>query len=1355
MTDPAQAAWAALGMLVVVETTDPHALPEARRITEEELLAADAAYSPVRDDTELAGVYAAFGAPAPASPCLLGAVDAALHAARGTGGLVDPAIGARLVASGGPLHLRVEAQPAWPAIECDTGAGTLRVPAGVRLDLGATGKALIADRAAARIAAGGTGALVNLGGDIATAGPPPAGGWRVRVADDHRAGPTAARPSPLTTGALATSSTTVGAASRRPGASHRRHRPGDRGRGAPSRVAAATCVDANTASTAAIVLGDDAHPSGWPPPALPARLVAARRRGDARRPAGRRPPSHDAPCSPPAPRALVPHARDRRGHAAAAHRERRARASSSSSAGRPAGRAPRFVDRRAASLGLAARRRAASAMHVLTAVLDTFAPIRLLDAVVPFTGVYRPLWLGLGALAFDLPARADGHEPACAAASGCAPGAPCTGSPTRAGRSPCVHGLGHRLRHEGRLDAGAHARLRALRRGRRHRARGCCAATPARTRGARGPALAAVAVAVAALRSGCRPGRSRRGWARRVGHAGGAARRGRSRARRRPRARPRSAAGRRGRRRLQGRRPRRAAPGQPAPTGTAVVDLRCAQRSPGALRVRMAGSPLDGGGLMMQAARSRSAPPGDPARYRGRVDGLDGTSVARRRRRADGRALRLRARLCADRTRRAPVPPGDARPEAARMSRAADPARCRAVLAGVARLRRPDLAEHGSVHGRRPRAPDLIAAPAARRPARARRRRSSRPRSSCARSPRGRGRRVVVVNGAEGEPMSAKDRVLLERAPHLVLDGALAAAERGRRARRSWSAVPRSRSAPAPRSRAALAERDDPRRVRLGGACPTRYLAGEETALLRGARRAARRSRRSRRRGRPSAASRRRPTLVQNAETLAHLALIARHGPRLVPRARHGRRTPVRRSSPSAAPSRAPGRLRDRARHAAARRCVEAGGRHDEQPRAILVGGYHGAWLDAGRAGALALDDDALARARARLGAGRRRRAAAVGVPGRRGLARDDLAGRPRPRASAGRACTAWPRSPARSPRSRGAAPTPTRCAALRRWAGRSTAAAPATTPTASARFLRSALDVFAAEFELTTAATAPCERCTEPAVLAIPRRAGGRGMSRELRVDPIACTGHGACAELLPEMITLDDWGYPILAPGRCRPRCWPTPAAPRARARRSRSSSLRRRARPGAGAARSAAAPTEPARAVPCARWRACARGAARCPSRSLRDTPRSKMSPAVAGDARALVLDGHHARARRRRTSTPTPTRCRGAARSPAARRASARRRRRRLRARRRRARASASADGRARGRRAASARRARRTTASRSRSVTCSSPRVARVLQQVRDRRVEPIGLGQRQLGLRLGARRGRPARRPPRGAAAAR
>ena len=52
--------------------------------------------------------------------------------------------------------------------------------------------------------------------------------------------------------------------------------------------------------------------------------------------------------------------------------------------------------------------------------------------------------------------------------------------------------------------------------------------------------------------------------------------------------------------------------------------------------------------------------------------------------------------------------------------------------------------------------------------------------------------------------------------------------------------------------------------------------------------------------------------------------------------------------------------------------------------------------------------------------------------------------------------------------------------------------------------------------------------------------------MSSQLRVNPIQCSGHGACAELLPELVTLDEWGYPIIAPG-------PVPAALEREARRA----------------------------------------------------------------------------------------------------------------------------------------------------------------------------------------------------------
>ena len=138
------------------------------------------------------------------------------------------------------------------------------MPAGVEIDLGATAKALAADRARAAVRATGAGVLVNLGGDLAVAGRRPADGWPVLVTDDHRspvdgegqtiairaaASPPRARPC------------AAGARSR----GH--HHIVDPRSGLPAAevwrtvsVAAARCVDANTARTAAIVRGRDAPP---------------------------------------------------------------------------------------------------------------------------------------------------------------------------------------------------------------------------------------------------------------------------------------------------------------------------------------------------------------------------------------------------------------------------------------------------------------------------------------------------------------------------------------------------------------------------------------------------------------------------------------------------------------------------------------------------------------------------------------------------------------------------------------------------------------------------------------------------------------------------------------------------------------------------------------------------------------------------------------------------------------------------------------------------------------------------------------------------------------------------------------
>jgi FAD:protein FMN transferase len=124
------------------------------------------------------------GAPGPGQPLLGEALTVALAAARLTDGDVDPTCGTSLVRLGydrdfarARRHtstLREPAAPApgWLSVEFDQALGEVRVPTGTVLDLGATAKALAADRAATAIAAEvGCGVLVNLGGDIRVAGP--------------------------------------------------------------------------------------------------------------------------------------------------------------------------------------------------------------------------------------------------------------------------------------------------------------------------------------------------------------------------------------------------------------------------------------------------------------------------------------------------------------------------------------------------------------------------------------------------------------------------------------------------------------------------------------------------------------------------------------------------------------------------------------------------------------------------------------------------------------------------------------------------------------------------------------------------------------------------------------------------------------------------------------------------------------------------------------------------------------------------------------------------------------------------------------------------------------------------------
>jgi thiamine biosynthesis lipoprotein len=218
-------------------------------------------------------------------------VAAALRAARLTDGDVDPTVGEALIALGydrdfamvggaEPRRISIVPAPGWRTIKLDGEAGTIRLSRGVRLDLGAAAKALAADRAAAAAsAAAGCGVLVSFGGDIAISGPPPPGGWRVRVTDDHRSDVDApGQWITLSSGGLATSSTTVRTWATDSGPAHHLVDPAT-GRPATGiwrtvSVAAGSCLDANIASTASIIRGERAVP--WlESMCLPSRLVTA------------------------------------------------------------------------------------------------------------------------------------------------------------------------------------------------------------------------------------------------------------------------------------------------------------------------------------------------------------------------------------------------------------------------------------------------------------------------------------------------------------------------------------------------------------------------------------------------------------------------------------------------------------------------------------------------------------------------------------------------------------------------------------------------------------------------------------------------------------------------------------------------------------------------------------------------------------------------------------------------------------------------------------------------------------------------------------------------------------------------
>lgn len=318
---------------------------------------------------------------------------------------------------------------------------------------------------------------------------------------------------------------------------------------------------------------------------------------------------------------------------------------------------------------------------------------------------------------------------------------------------------------------------------------------------------------------------------------------------------------------------------------------------------------------------------------------------------------------------------------------------------------------------------------------------------------------VVVGNGAEGEPASNKDKSLLWISPHLVLDGLQLAAEAvasravGLYVHRNPRLHQHLAAAIAQRARAGV----DAARVDLIEA-PPRFLAGEESALasvISGGPALPR--------FKPPRASQRgvadRPTLVQNVETLAHLALIGRYGAAWFR---------------SVGTVDEPGSMLTTLHHAdGSREVLEvplgtsiADLLHlDGRSQAVLIGGYHGAWLPAAQAAQLPLANAALRPLGVAVGAG----VLAALPAGRCGVAETARVVRYLALESAGQCGPCFnglPRMATALGSLAGPRPDPQVRADLERWAGLVVGRGACHHPEGTVRLVSSALRVFADEID-------------------------------------------------------------------------------------------------------------------------------------------------------------------------------------------------------------------------------------------------------------------------------------------------
>lgn len=265
----------AIGTTVRVIAADDSTLQSATALAEGELAVLDRAASRFRSDSELAAINRSAlsgDVVAKVSPTLAWSLSATLDAANWTSGLVDPTVGAALALNGYDAdidevkardgHTMLEAcspAPGWRSVRLDRTGRWLQLRRGTQIDLGSIGKAAAADHIAAQLSAALPGGfLIDLGGDIACAGPVPERGWQIGV--EAQLGAANSDRVSISRGGVATSSTV--ARSWTAGGEAKHHiidpRTGEPAAVVFSQVSciAQSCAQANAASTAAVILGE-------------------------------------------------------------------------------------------------------------------------------------------------------------------------------------------------------------------------------------------------------------------------------------------------------------------------------------------------------------------------------------------------------------------------------------------------------------------------------------------------------------------------------------------------------------------------------------------------------------------------------------------------------------------------------------------------------------------------------------------------------------------------------------------------------------------------------------------------------------------------------------------------------------------------------------------------------------------------------------------------------------------------------------------------------------------------------------------------------------------------------------------